>query len=201
MQQATDQGNYKELQRLARLAEELADLEKQEQEIVQRRAGLVAMVEQPLESSAVLEEVSARERGNRVRNQYVEGILPNQGIRLKQIGTKKYQTPNGRLVGITYAKELKIHPNFWFLGLSDEQYDCVILLCESSDETGAEIAAFVFPPDFVKQIWNALSRSKRQVKLHVARTGYMNFELQLPGSRLLNISKYLNAVQLLNYKE
>lgn len=63
---------------------------------------------------------------------------------------------------------------------------------------GSEIAALVFPPEFVRQIWETLSRSKGQVKFHVARTGYMNFELSLPGPQRINISRYLNAVQVLN---
>ena len=142
--------------------------------------------------------MTARERGNRVRHQFVEGILRDRGIQLKQLDSKKYQTTNGHLVGITYAKELANRPSFWFLGLSDESFDCVILLCESSDASGAEIAAFLFPAEFVKQIWKALSRSKGQVKFHVTRTAYMSFELHLPGARVFNISHFLNAVQSLN---
>lgn len=197
MQRAAASGNYKEVQRLARIAEELSTLEKQEAEIDQRRQTLSVVLESnPLEKLNS-EEVSARERGNRVRRHYVEGVLPPQGVQLEQIATKKYRTPDQRLVGIAYAKELGIRPSFWFLGLSDEHFDFVILLCESSEETAAEIAALVLPPDVLKRIWKALSRSHGQVKFHVARTGYMNFELRLPGSSPLNVSQYLNGVQAL----
>jgi hypothetical protein len=198
MQQAAALGDYKEVQRLARIAEELSALEKREEQIAQDRATLAAMLEKPVESKIDLKGVSARERGNRVRSHYVEGILPSQGIQLTQVATKKYRTSDGLLVGITYAKELEIRPSSWFLGLSDERFDYVILLCESSEATGSEIAALVLPPEFVKQIWKDLSRSQGQVKFHVARTGYTNFGLRLPGPRLLNISQYLNTEQALN---
>ena len=200
MQEAVALGDYKEVQRLARIAEELRILETKEQEIAQSRANLRALLENPLESKIDNDEVSARERGNRVRDQYVEGVLPSHKIHLHRISSKKYRTSDNRLVGLTYAKELELRPSFWFLGLSDEHFDCVILLCESSDTSGAEIAALVFPPEFVRQIWKDLSRSKGPVKFHIARTGYMNFELSLPGSRRLNISQYLNAVHVLEAK-
>jgi hypothetical protein len=197
MQQAAAAGDYREVQRLARIAEELSALEKREEEIAQSRTNLAAMLEKPLESSIDHDEVSARERGNRVRSRYVELDLTLKGIQLQQVAPKKYRTSDGLLVGITYAKELEKRPSSWFLGLSDEYFDCVILLCESSEATGSQIAALILPPEFVKQIWKGLSRSQGQVKFHVARTGHVNFELRLPGPHLFNISQYLNAVQAL----
>lgn len=198
MQQAASRNDYKEVQRLARIAEGLSVLARKEEEIAQSRENLLMFLEKPPESRAESEDVSARERGNRVRHQYVAGVLASQGIQLERVTGKKYRAPDHRLVGIAYAKELGIRPRFWFLGLSDEHFDWIILLCESSDETGAEIAALVFPPEFVRQIWKNLSRSKGQVKFHVARTGYMDFELHLPGSAPINVSQYLNAVRQFN---
>ncbi len=197
MQEATSTGDYKVVQRLARIAEELDALQKKEEQIAESRAILEAILEQPLESINP-EEISPRERGNRVRNHYVEGVLPSQGIQLKRVTTKKYLTADGLLVGITYAKELEIRPSSWFLSISDEHFDCVILLCESSDKTGAEIATLLLPAEFVEQIWKDLSRSQGQVKFHIARNGYSNFALRAPGREPVNISPYLNAVQALN---
>lgn len=198
MREATSRGDYKEVQRLARIAEELSVLIQRETELYQRRESLSALLDRnPAERRIDDEEVSARERGNRVRRQFVESVLRSQGIHLEQIATKKYRTQHKQLVGIAYAKELAIRPSFWFLGLADEQFEFVILLCESSVESGAEIAALVLPPELLQRIWKSLSRSKGQVKFHVARSGYMNFELRLPGSNPLNLSHYLNAVQAL----
>ncbi len=196
MHEAMASGSYKEVQRLARIAEELNILEAKEKEIAQSRANLLSLLTTPLEIETD-EEISARERGNKVREHFVCGILANKKIQLQRISSKKYRTLDNRLVGITYAKELDVRPSFWFLGLSDERLDYIILLCESSESNGAEIAALVLPPEFVQQIWKDLSRSKGQVKFHVARTGYASFELSLPGSRRLNISQYLNATQAL----
>lgn len=198
MQDATSRGDYREVQRLARIAEELSLLEKKEKEITQSRENLASMLDHRPEKKIDNDKVSARERGNRVRRHYVENVLPSQGIHLEETATKRYRTNDGRKVGMTYAKELEIRPSFWFLGLADEHYDSVILLCESSEDSGAEIAALVFPAEFVKRIWKGLSRSKGQVKFHVARTGYMSFEIRLPGSHPLNVSQYLNAVRPLS---
>jgi|SRR5579859_7614652 len=197
MQDAVASGDYKEVQRLARIAEELSVLEEKEKEITQSRTNLSVLLEKPKETKIDHEDLSARERGNRVRSQFVDGILPQRGVKLQRISAKKYCTSDGLSVGITYAKELEIRPSFWFLGLSDEHFDFIILICESSEAAGAEIAALVFPPEFVRQIWKTLSRSKGQVKFHVARTGYMNFELSLPGPQRINVSRYLNAVDVL----
>lgn len=199
MQEAMTLGDYEEVRRLTRIAEELATLKKKEEEIEQSRAKLASMLlrKLPIENNIYNEGVSARERGSKVRNHFVEDILPQQKIYLERLTGKKYRTSKGLVVGITYAKELEIRPSFWFLGLSDEDYDCVVLLCESSEKKGSEIGILVLPPEFVKQVWANLSRSNGQVKFHIARTGYMNFDLSLPGSQRINISQYLNAVEVL----
>ena len=59
-----------------------------------------------------------------------------------------------------------------------------------------QIAAFVFPPEFVRRIWRKLSRSEGQVKFHVTRSGATH-QLGLPGSRSLEINGYLNAHEAL----
>ncbi len=99
------------------------------------------------------------------------------------------------MVGISYARELDIRSDSWFLGLSDEHYDFLILLCESSKE---EIAAFILPTEVVRRIWNALSRSNGQVKFHITRIACVRF--LSCGSRdhaLVKLDEYLNATKLL----
>lgn len=117
-----------------------------------------------------------------------------KGIRFDRITPKKYRTEGQRIVGISYAKELDIRSDSWFLGLSDEHYDFLILLCESSKD---EIAAFILPTEIVRRIWNALSRSNGQVKFHISRIAWSAYELRLPGSRTLKLDEYLNATHLL----
>jgi len=195
LQQAVSEGNYKEIGRLAKVAEELAALEDQEKQIAERRRSVAALVHEGITISrqeARIEDQSPRERGNRVRNRYVES-LAQDGIQLQRLAAKKYRTPRGLTVGITYAKELEIRSDSWFLGLADEPFDIVILLCDSFYE---ETAAFILPPAFVKQIWPTLSRSEGQVKFHVTRAGTA-YNLRLPGRDLRAINQYLNAAKVL----
>src|SRR5437762_2033495 len=103
MQDAVASGDYKEVQRLTRIAEELSVLEEKEKDIAQSRANLSILLEKPKERKINHEDLSARERGNRVRSQFVDGILTQQGIKLQRISAKKYCTSNGLSVGITYA--------------------------------------------------------------------------------------------------
>lgn len=196
LQSAISAGDYKEIGRLAKMAEDLAVLEDQERQIVERRKNMAALIQEQ-GSESVREdhsvEPSPRERGNRVRSHYVDVVLAQDGIQLRRVTAKKYRTPAGLAAGITYAKELKVRSDSWFLGLADEAYDIVILLCDSFYE---ETVAFIFPPEFVKQIWRALSRSAGQVKFHVTRAG-TTFNLRLPGRQLRPINQYLNATNVL----
>ena len=199
LQEAIAGRKYDEVARLAKIADEIRMLEDQEKKIAERRGDLAMLLQASArERSAELEDLgsgeeSPRERGSRVRSHYIEFVLASEGIHLVRVATKKYRTPAGLLVGIAYASELDVRPESWFLGLSDESYDFVILLCESS---GGAIAAYVLPPEFVRRIWKALSRSNGQVKFHITRTSTTH-ELRLPGSRILKIDEYLNGVQAL----
>src|SRR5437899_9117561 len=94
MERAVDLGDYKEVQRLAHIAKELSALEKREEEISQSRANLAALLKKPIKSEITHEKISTHERGNKVRSQYVEGVLTHQGIHLQRIATKKYHTTN-----------------------------------------------------------------------------------------------------------
>jgi hypothetical protein len=102
---------------------------------------------------------------------------------------KRYRTPSGIEVGIAYASELKGKPDAWFLGLADERFDAVVLLCET--ESGQTLD-FVLPPKFVAEIWSPalLSRNNKQVKFHVFKRG-STYELQLRGGKMMPISQYL----------
>jgi len=96
-------------------------------------------------------------------------------------------------VGIPYASELEIRPDSWFLGLADEPFEFVVLLCETSS---GQMLDFPLAPEFVKGIWSALSRSNGQVKFHVLRTG-ATYELRIPGGQLVPITQYLQNRKIL----
>jgi hypothetical protein len=202
LQKAVIERDYREITRLAKIAEEIAELEKQQQQVADKLRNFAAALQSENAKDKLIPDLvpefirgvpSARERGNRVRTQYIEG-LSRDGILLERVATKKYRTAKGLTIGISYARELETRGASWFMGLADEHFDCIILLCETADEN--EIRAFVLPPDLVKRVWRALSRSRGQVKLHVTQTGAA-YELQLPGHHRVTINQYLNALQIL----
>src|SRR5215475_1244923 len=81
--------NYEEVARLAKLADEIRKLEDQEEKITERRKALAVSLQTSSfanNENELLQESesgeSARERGARVRNHFVDGILAQDGIRL-----------------------------------------------------------------------------------------------------------------------
>jgi hypothetical protein len=134
--------------------------------------------------------ISPQQRGNLARDVYVQR-LSREGIVLHRVVAKRYRTPSGIEVGIAYASELKDKPDAWFLGLADEHFDAVVLLCET--ESGQTLD-FVLPPKFVAEIWSPalLSRNNKQVKFHVFKRG-STYELQLRGGRMMPINQYVEG--------
>lgn len=133
---------------------------------------------------------SWREQGNACRDEYLRG-LRTKGIELRRLRGRLFQTASGKRVGISYASERQ--PDKWWMGLPDEHYDIVILLCQTS--TG-ETLDFVLPPDFVNKVWDRLSStnkaSKKQREWHVHRSG-PNYELE-PKAGLGHINSYLSKL-------
>jgi hypothetical protein len=202
LQDAVAHQNYREAARLAKMAdEETARLEQERLIAESRKNAFASLKPRKISEVSIIPnqnlkqdgEPSPRERGNRVRAQYIENVLGTAGIRLTRLNTKKYRTATGFLVGFCYASELEIRPDSWFLGLADEQFDFIVLLCESKSDV---IAAFVLPSEFVKRVWETLSRSNGQVKFHVTRTG-SRYYLRIPGAHLLEITEYLNNMKAL----
>jgi len=90
-------------------------------------------------------------------------------VPLRHVKNRLYRTPSGSSVGVAYASENENkRPDKWWLGLPDEQYDVVVLLCEDGDGT---ILDFVLPRDFLLRFWSGLTRSGGQVEFHVERSG------------------------------
>ena len=74
---AIAEGNYREVARLAKMAEEAVALDEREKEIAERRDNLLTFLQadaQNVPADTVFEprQVSARERGNRVRAVYID---------------------------------------------------------------------------------------------------------------------------------
>jgi hypothetical protein len=139
-------------------------------------------------------QVSPRQKANEVRMVYVNDLSNKLGNRLRRKGEVIYETQSGKSVGMPYASELPELPDRWWLGLPDEHFDYVVLLCETGS---GELLDFVFPSAFVMEVWNSLSRdSKRHVKLNVFRSG-VDYELRLNDGERKKIRRFLKGGKVL----
>ena len=83
----------------------------------------------------------------------------------------------------------KMINNGWFLGIRDENYDNVILVCEMED---GEINGVIPELDFFKKHFKFFSRdTKGQIKFNL---GFSNNNIQwiIPNSDLINVNSYIN---------
>lgn len=101
---------------------------------------------------------------------------------LAQVSGVTYRTTAGKTVTIPFATERR--PDRWFLGITDEKYDVIVLLCQNDD---GRVLDFVLPHSMVSEFWEELSRAGGQVKLNVSRTG-TDYWLVVPkhGKKRLN---------------
>jgi hypothetical protein len=148
-------------------------------------AGGVSSAPRP---SSTANSISRKERGKACRNEYLRRLL-SKGINLSRLkGGRIFQSSSGKRVGIAYASE---DGNKWWMGLPDEHYDVVILLCETSS---GETLDFVLPPIFVHRVWRGFSLSQNgQREWHVVRSG-PNYELD-PKKQLGQINPYLSRLE------
>jgi hypothetical protein len=192
---ASQTGDIDEVLRLGALAKELERIQAQEGHIVERLQQIQAEISQEnTKMNAVPHSypivLSPQQRGNNARKRYLEA-LAKKGIHLQPIGKKKFRTKSGLIVGFPYAHE---KADKWFLGLAEGKYDIVVLLSETES---MEILDFVLPPVLVNKIWNVLTRSGGQVKLHVEKNG-QNYVLPLPGNKFESINSHLSATAILS---
>ena len=140
---------------------------------------------------AMSPEISPRARAKDFRMKWIASA----GLDLRRKGEVIFETVSGKKVGIPYARELEDHPDLWFLGLPDEDFDLVVLLCEAAH---GEVLDFVLPTEFVRTIWRSLARDGNQhVKFHLTRTGE-NYALRLRGSILKEITGFLGRTSSLS---
>lgn len=127
---------------------------------------------------------SGREDGASKRQAFIDAGI-GRGYHLLPRGKTTFQTNKGHRLAIPFANEQR--PDRWFLGISDEMYDVVVLLCQ---ETDGELFDFVIPREFLEKFWRTLSRSGGQVKLNVSRSGKSWF-LLIPGDEPQVIDTFL----------
>ena len=122
--------------------------------------------------------------GKERRNKFVN-IIKSKGFIIKHIKGIKYRI-NNKIVAIPTATMIN---NGWFLGIRDEDYDNVILVCEMDN---GEINGIIPELDFFQKHFNLFSRdTKGQIKFNL---GYSNNNIQwiIPNSDLINVNSYVN---------
>jgi hypothetical protein len=195
IREALDRGCMDEVMKLAAAVQELDNASRARALAAERVASALSVaapqgaVVKPLDShpkvaAGVL--MTKNERGKACRDTYVRK-LSSGGIRLFRVKGRIYEATSGRRVGIAYASE--VLADKWWMGLLDEKYDVVVLLCEPRS---GDVLDFVLPTDFVRKAWPLLSRNGNQREMHVHRIG-VNYELE-PGKGLGKINHYLSNI-------
>lgn len=181
------------------LANRIEDDERTLANVLRRIGEYEKEVADPTNSSTlreVMDEITSAESGTRkVRSSAgkEEGFMAREsfldagadrGYRLIPLGKTVFETAKGHKVAIPFANERR--PDRWFLGISDEKYDVVSLLCQEKD---GDLFDFIVPRDFLEKFWKAFSRSGGQVKLNVSRNGKI-WHLVVPGYEPQTINSF-----------
>jgi len=98
-----------------------------------------------------------------------------------------YETSKRARVGIAYASEQAERPDKWWLGLRDEPYSVIVLLCQDGN---GKLLDFVIPIQTLSPFWKVFSRHGGQVEFHVERAG-SNYALRVPGGRSVPMNSFL----------
>ena len=133
-------------------------------------------------ASSVVTQSYARQNGHTTRANYVTA-LRQQGYALHAIRETQFETPSGNRVGIAFATERK--PNCWFLGLPDNNYSAIILLCKHNNN---ELLDFFVSGQTLQGFQSRLVASGGQLKFNVRKSGG-NYTLLVPGANGVGLNK------------
>lgn len=104
---------------------------------------------------------------------------------LIQVKGVVYANAAGSTFGLTMASEDK-RGDKWFLGLPDQQYKAIILLCLD----GNTQLDFVIPAQSLTIVWSQLSRSGDEVKFNIKRKN-LEYTLMVPTHGPFGITQFL----------
>jgi hypothetical protein len=195
IREALDRGCMEEVMKLAAAVQELDNASRAHAIAAERIASALSVASpqdaaaNPLDTHpqrATGATITKNARGKACRDTYIRK-LSTGGIRLFRVKGRIYEATSGRKVGIAYASE--VLADKWWMGLLDEEYDVVVLLCEPRS---GDVLDFVLPTDFVRKAWPLLSRNGKSREMHVHRVG-VNYELE-PGKGLGKINQYLSSI-------
>ena len=117
----------------------------------------------------------------------------HEGTPLVRLRGRLYQNGNGKRIGISFANE-RPEGGKWWMGLPDEEYDVIVLLCRSSE---GEVLDFLFPREFLAPFWRFFSRGgPDQVEFHVEQRGSI-YVLGIPGRPPQSVANSLARYEFL----
>jgi len=136
--------------------------------------------------SLVASNGSRKARGKSARAEWLSQCAKS-GILLAHLRGRIYETSKRARVGIAYASEQAERPDKWWLGLRDEPYSVIVLLCQDGN---GKLLDFVIPIQTLSPFWKVFSRHGGQVEFHVERAG-SNYALRVPGGRSVPMNSFL----------
>ena len=128
-----------------------------------------------------------KERGKMRRAEFLERLRA-RGINLEPESGRMFRSSGNRRIGVAYAYENK--PDRWWLGLEEKDYKALVLLCES--ESG-KVIEFVLPEAFFQKHRTLFSRSGRELKFNIARSGSL-YQMILRSEKI-GINEYIGKVE------
>ncbi|GAK55966.1 hypothetical protein U27_02927 [Candidatus Vecturithrix granuli] len=138
------------------------------------------------------EPISSQAKGKLRRKAFVQK-LQILDIHLTHLEKRFYKTKTEKLVGMTFASELKEKPGKWFLGLPERDYKFIVLLCEKYDH---EMLNFVFPEEFLQNYMHQFSRSGSNLKFIITLKNN-RYYLFIPTIPDIDVNRFLNNFELL----
>lgn len=135
-------------------------------------------------------ELSPYQKGEIRRKNFLAEIK-RLGIRLKHQSGVKYHRMDGRLIGIASATESD--KERWFLGLPQENYASIVLLCEDSEGI---VSPIIMPAGFIEDHKNYFSRSQDggEIKFNI-RKEFGRWMISIPGRGSEDVGKMIHAHQ------
>jgi len=98
-----------------------------------------------------------------------------------------YQSSKNKQVGVVIGKEVVQKPNKWLLTLPDQNYDVVVLLCETLCD---EIIDFILPVEDIDFIRKEQKKNYKLVKFNIIRENGIFF-LVNRRSRIFHLNDYI----------
>lgn len=140
----------------------------------------------------IREKLTHKEKGKLRREAFIEN-LQKKGIKIKHFKGAIYKTEIGRIVGIASATEFKWKKGYWFLGLPAQNYDLLVLLCETID---GKLLSFIFSSEFLKENSPNFILSGGNYKFHIfMKNG--KYYTKFPDTGWLDVNRFLDNIEVL----